>query len=179
MSHEPFTILQVEHAPGCRIAFHGRVARIVHDPAQRLQLKIHKTKTKQGAVKRVTDAYTVLVRGLCSKTTDISLFINLTVTLRMPVVGDEAAAAASAASASQQPLIVGHIEGTFGTSGLVKCVFRDGHGLEVTPAGKRKGKGKNKDDEEEEDTAGPGSGAPVVTLAFKKYIFEKERRIIQ
>jgi hypothetical protein len=166
----------VEHAPGCRIAFHGRVARVVRDPAQRVQLKIHKTKTKQGVVKRVTDAYTVLVRGLCSKTTDISLFINLTVTLRLPAVGGEASAAASAV---QQPPIVGHIEGTFGTSGLVKCVFRDGHGLEVTPAGKRKGKGKNKDDEEEEETAGPGSGAPVVALAFKKYIFEKERRIIQ
>jgi len=89
-----------------------------------LQLKIHKTKMKQGLVKRVTDAYTVLVRGLCSKTTDISLFVNLTVTLRLPAVSDDVAAAAAAA---QQPPIVGNIEGTFGTSGLVRCVFRDGH----------------------------------------------------
>ena len=147
----------------------------MHDPAQRLQLKIHKTKTKQGVVKRVTDAYTGLVRGLCSKTTDISLFINLAVTLRLPAAGEDASAAATA---PQVPPLVGHIEGTFGTSGLVKCVFRDSHGLEVTPAGKRKGKGKSKDDDDEEE-GGPASGAPLVTLAFKKYIFEKERRIIQ
>jgi hypothetical protein len=143
---------------------------------QRLQLKIHKTKMKQGLVKRVTDAYTVLVRGLCSKTTDISLFVNLTVTLRLPAVSDDVAAAAAAA---QQPPIVGNIEGTFGTSGLVRCVFRDGHGLEVTPAGKRKGKGKSKDDEDEEETSSSAVGVPIVTLAFKKYLFEKERRIIQ
>jgi hypothetical protein len=73
---------------------------------------------------------------------------------------------------------MGHIEGTFGTSGLVKCVFRSGHGLEITPAGKRKGKGKGKEEEEEEET-GSVSGLPVVTLSFKKYLFEKERRIIQ
>ena len=169
-------ISQVEHAPGCRIAFHGRTTRIIHDPMQRLQLKIHKTKMKQGLVKRVTDAYTVLVRGLCSKTTDISLFVNLTVTLRLPAVSDDVAAAAAAA---QQPPIVGNIEGTFGTSGLVRCVFRDGHGLEVTPAGKRKGKGKSKDDEDEEETSSSAVGVPIVTLAFKKYLFEKERRIIQ
>ncbi len=166
----------MEHAPGCRIAFHGRVSRVVHDPAQRLQLKIHKTKTKQGVVKRVTDAYTVLVRGLCSKTTDISLFINLKVTLRVHVAGDDASAAATAA---QHPPLVGHIEGTFGTSGLVKCVFRDSHGLEITAAGKRKGKGKSKDDEDEEEGAGLVGSAPIVTLAFKKYLFEKDRRIIQ
>jgi len=32
-------------------------------------------------------------------------------------------------------------------------VFRDSHGLEITPGGKRKGKGKNKDEEEEEEGA--------------------------
>ncbi len=69
LSDRPY---KVEHAPGCRIAFHGRVTRVLNDTAQRLQLKIHKQKTKQGVVKRVTDAYTVLVRGLCSKTTGIS-----------------------------------------------------------------------------------------------------------
>ena len=129
---------------------------------------------KQGVVKRVTDAHTVLVRGLCSKTTDISLFVKLTVNLRLPAVSDDAAAAAAAA---QQPPIVGHIEGTFGTSGLLKCVFREGHGLETTSAGKRKGKGKSKDDEDEEETA--SSAGIVVTLAFKKYIFERERKIVQ
>ena len=129
---------------------------------------------KQGVVKRVTDAYTVLVRGLCSKTTDISLFVKLTVNLRLPAVSDDAAAAAAAA---QQPPIVGHIEGTFGTSGLLKCVFREGHGLETTSAGKRKGKGKSKDDEDEEETA--SSAGIVVTLAFKKYIFEREKKIVQ
>jgi hypothetical protein len=142
---------------------------------QRMQLKIHKTKMKQGIVKRVTDAYTLLVRGLCSKTTDISLFVNLTVALRFPAVTEESAAAPLSPLPSP---IVGHIEGTFGTSGLVKCVFRSGHGLETTPAGKRKGKGKGKEEEDEEET-GVSAGLPVVTLSFKKYIFEKERRIIQ
>ena len=66
-------------------------------------------------------------------------------------------------------------EGTFGTSGLVKCVFQDSHGLEITPGGKR----KNKDEDEEEEGARSASEAPVVTLAFRKYIFEKERRIIR
>jgi len=119
--------------------------------------------------------YTLLVRGLCSKTTDISLFVNLSVALRFPVPTGESAAVAPS---PQPPPIVGHIEGTFGTSGLVKCVFRSGHGLEITPAGKRKGKGKGKEEEEEEDT-GSVSGLPVVTLSFKKYLFEKDRRIIQ
>ena len=58
-------------------------------------------------------------------------------------------------------------------------MFRDSHGLEITPGGKRKGKGKNKDEEEEEEGARSAGGAPVVTLAFRKYIYEKERRIIQ
>jgi hypothetical protein len=57
---QPLTCYQVEHAPGCRIAFHGRVHRIIQDPLQRMQLKIHKTKMKQGIVKRVTDAYVPL-----------------------------------------------------------------------------------------------------------------------
>jgi hypothetical protein len=58
-------------------------------------------------------------------------------------------------------------------------VFRDSHGLEITPGGKRKGKGKNKDDDEEEEGARSAVDAPVVMLAFRKYIYEKERRIIQ
>jgi hypothetical protein len=143
-----------------------------------MQLKIHKKKLKQGVVKRVTDAYTVLVRGLCSKSTDISLFVNLTVTLRVPVAADDSAAASSQAE-PQHRQVVGHIEGTFGTSGLVKCVFRDGHGLEVTPSSKRKGKGKGKEDEDDDEAGHPASSSPVVVLAFKKYLFEKERRIIQ
>ena len=49
----------------------------------------------------------------------------------------------------------------------------------ITPEGKRKGKGKNKDEEEEEEGARSAGDAPVVTLAFRKYIYEKERRIIQ
>jgi hypothetical protein len=105
---------------------------------------------KQGVVKRVTDAYTLLVHGLCSKTTDISLFVNLNVVLRFPAVADQTA---SVPPPPQPAPIMGHIEGTFGTSGLVKCVFRSGHGLEITPAGKRKGKGKGKE-EEDEDEAG-------------------------
>jgi hypothetical protein len=34
-------------------------------------------------------------------------------------------------------------------------------------------------EEEEEEGARSAGNAPVVTLAFRKYIFEKERRIIQ
>lgn len=149
---------------------------MIHDPAQRVQLKIHKTKMKQGVVKRVTDAYTLLVRGLCSKTTDISLFVNLNVALRFPAVTDQPG---SVPPPPQPAPIMGHIEGTFGTSGLVKCVFRSGHGLEITPAGKRKGKGKGKEEEDEDEAGGSVAGLPIVTLSFKKYLYEKERRIIQ
>ena len=49
-------------------------------------------------------------------------------------------------------------------------MFRDSHGLEITPGGKGKGKGKNKEEEEEEEGGCSASGAPVVTLAFRKYI---------
>ena len=58
-------------------------------------------------------------------------------------------------------------------------MLRDNHGLEITPGGKRKGKGKNKDEEEDEEGACSAGDAPVVKLAFRKYIYEKERRIIQ
>ncbi len=47
--------------------------------------------------------------------------------------------------------------------------------LEVTPAGKRKGKSKSKDDEDEEESAGSAGGVPIVALAFKTYLFEREK----
>ena len=49
-------------------------------------------------------------------------------------------------------------------------MFRDSHGLEITPGGKGKGKGKNKEEEEKEEGGCSASGAPVITLAFRKYI---------
>ena len=44
---------------------------------------------------------------------------------------------------------------------------------------KRKGKNKDEEEEEEEEGVRSASDAHVVTLAFGKYIYEKERRIIQ
>ncbi len=105
------------HLNQCRIAFYGRVLHMFTNrdfkeqrPSVQLDaaktnsylsdLKVYKLKSKEGSVERVHDEYTVIVRSLFKKETNIDLFVGLKVKL----------------STGEQ----GTIEGSFGQSGKLK-----------------------------------------------------------
>jgi selenocysteine-specific elongation factor len=93
----------------CRLAFHGRVVTGIELSALS-NLRVYKSKTKQGEVDRVVDAYTVVVRNLFRKETDLHPFVGLRVHAHPSSVGGDA-------------VCVGTIEGPFGTNGRVKVKF--------------------------------------------------------
>lgn len=60
-----------------RLAFHGHICRLVdpNDPAQLRQLRVCKSKSRQGSVERVeADGCTAVCRGMFKKDTDMALF---------------------------------------------------------------------------------------------------------
>ena len=61
----------------CRLAFHGHICRLIDpsDPAQLRQLRVCKSKSRQGSVERVeADGCTAVCRGMFKKDTDMALF---------------------------------------------------------------------------------------------------------
>ena len=88
----------------CRIAFNGVLLKSYADPKYRdtelAEVKIFKTKRREGQVERVNDAYTLIAKNLFKKETNIQAFANLKVKLSS---GED-----------------GIIEGGFGQSGKVK-----------------------------------------------------------
>ncbi|MEQ2165253.1 hypothetical protein GOODEAATRI_014981, partial [Goodea atripinnis] len=92
------------HANACRLAFQGRLLHGFEDKSYSetalAQLRIYKTKHKEGQVERVTDDYSVIGRSLFKKETNLQLFVGLKVTLS---TGES-----------------GVIEGGFGQSGKFK-----------------------------------------------------------
>jgi len=65
-----------------RLAFHGHICRLIDpdDPAQLRQLRVCKSKSRQGSVERVeADGCTAVCRGMFKKDTDMSLFIGTVV----------------------------------------------------------------------------------------------------
>jgi selenocysteine-specific elongation factor len=71
-------------------------------------LRVYKNKTKQGEVDRIVDQYTVVVRNLFRKETDLHPFVGLRVVAH-PTGSNET--------------YVGTIDGPFGTTGKIKVKF--------------------------------------------------------
>ena len=91
-----------EDSKSCRIVFHGRILHTM-DPSNAsamAQLRVYRSKSKTGSVKRVVDEQTLIGKDLFKKETDISKFVNLKVTVE-----------------TDAGAIAGLIEGSFGASG--------------------------------------------------------------
>ena len=86
----------------CRLAFHGRMLAAISADEMR-ELRIFKSKVKEGQVERVHDETTVICKNLFKPGTDMNLFVGMSVQL-----------------GGSGP--IGRIEGTFGKSKF-KCVF--------------------------------------------------------
>ena len=149
----------------CRLAFHGRMLEMIkvkEYPQTFLpSLKIFKVKYKEGIVDRMMDEYSVIVRSLFKKETNLQMFLNLKVTLS---TGEH-----------------GFIEGGFGQSGKIKVRIPDGLSqkakTQLASVQKKKGKGKQEDTytaNEDETTE-----KIKMKLEFKKYIFDTKHKIIQ
>lgn len=151
----------------CRLAFFGNIVLpfLVKDYQTTIlpSLKIFKCKYKEGTIERMSDEYSVIVKSLFKKETNLELFANMKVTL----------------STGEQ----GVIEGSFGQSGKVKIRIPSGlsdstkEQLSVT----KKGKGKaNSPATMAETSKGPAQQQPVkVRLDFKKYIYDKNHKMVQ
>eukprot|EP00884_Botryococcus_braunii_P021357 jgi/Botrbrau1/7905/Bobra.9_2s0078.2 len=96
----------------CRLAFSGRLVRLLEGPATsaHTQLLIYKTKQKSGRIERVLeDGKTAICHGMLKKESDISLFCGMKVK----------------SGAGE----VGTIEGSFGKKGKFKVHFPGGVSL--------------------------------------------------
>lgn len=159
------------HLNLCRIAFHGRLLVPVTDKNFKEtflpQLKIYKTKTREGVVERMADNYSVIAHSLFKKETNIQSFVGMKVRL----------------STGEQ----GSIEGSFGQSGKVKIriptgLFADTI-LKLSSSDKKKG-GKNKvaTSAIPEEAANPVEQLtkPIkVILEFKRYNYDPNKRMVQ
>lgn len=149
----------------CRLAFHGKLLETTTDkdyPATFLpSLKIFKMKSKEGVVERIADDYSVIVRSLFKKETNLQTFLNLKVTLSTGETGT--------------------IEGGFGQSGKIKVRVPQGLGEEakefLNATQKKRGKGKQEAIAATQDDA--NISRITVRLEFKKYIFDTKHKIIQ
>ena len=150
------------HLNVCRIAFHGRLLVPVTDKnfgeTFLPQLKIYKTKTREGVVERMADDYSVIAHSLFKKETNIQIFVGMKIRLS---TGEE-----------------GTIEGGFGQSGKVKIRIPNGLSadtiLSLSSGGKKKG-GKNKGASEGEQL----TKAIKVLLEFKRYNYDPNKKMIQ
>lgn len=154
----------------CRIAFHGKLLAPLVDKnyAETFlpQLKVYKTKYKQGIVERMLDEYSVIVKSLFKKETNIQLFAGMKVTLS---TGE-----------------AGMIEGAFGQSGKIKVRIPNGLSKETSQrlqaSGKKKG-GKGKPVEStppvSDDTAIKDEGAIQIMLKFKRFIHDNKKKMVQ
>ncbi|XP_022046768.1 selenocysteine-specific elongation factor [Acanthochromis polyacanthus] len=153
------------HANTCRLAFQGRLLQGFEDKnyveTALPQLRIYKTKHKEGQVERVTDDYSVIGRSLFKKETNLQLFVGLKVTLS---TGE-----------------TGVIEGGFGQSGKFKIRVQEGLRPEtkqlLSSASKKKGKSGSKGANEEEPKV---DSQPVsIHLHFKRYVFDPHKKMVQ
>lgn len=163
------------HLPTCRLAFSGQIVHHTVDVAYKTSLlpdiKIYKTKTKEGVVDTMTDTMTVICRGLFTKETPIDKFIGVKVTLE---TGEE-----------------GVIEGSFGKSGKfnvrIPQGLKDETAARLKKKGKKKGKGKDgggggggDDADGGEGGGGGASKQPVkIFMEHKRYTFDPEKTLRQ
>eukprot|EP00112_Aurelia_sp_Birch-Aquarium-sp1_P004988 Seg1566.6 transcript_id=Seg1566.6/GoldUCD/mRNA.D3Y31 product="Selenocysteine-specific elongation factor" protein_id=Seg1566.6/GoldUCD/D3Y31 len=149
----------------CRLAFHGKLVEAVKDKDYQKNflpnLKIFKMKSKEGVVERMLDDYTLIVRSLFKKETNLQMFLNLKVKLS---TGED-----------------GVVEGGFGQSGKIK--IRVPKGLEDQTkqqlAATQKKKGKGKQEEKAPQNEDEVTERIKVKLEFKKYVFDSKHKIIQ
>ncbi|KAM5148547.1 selenocysteine-specific elongation factor [Mantella aurantiaca] len=155
------------HANTCRLAFHGVLLEGAEEKnyAETFlpRIKVYKTKHKEGQVERVNDDYSVIGRSLFKKETNIQLFVGLRVRLSS---GED-----------------GVIEGSFGQSGKFKIRIPDGLKSEtkqiLSCSSKKKSKA-NKGDVEKQEEEGPREGQVVlITLGFKRYVFDPQKKMTQ
>ena len=90
----------------CRIAFFGTIQKML-DEKDNDQIKLYKKKTKRGVVDRIVDNYSIIVKEMFDKETNLQTFIGKEVAI------DKCEQA-------------GRIEGGFGKSGKVKVMFKEG-----------------------------------------------------
>jgi selenocysteine-specific elongation factor len=91
----------------CRIAFHGTIIASYQIKDLAARLRIFRKKTRVGRIERVVDNYTLLVKDLFKKETNVNLFIGKTVVIK--ATGN-----------------IGKIDAAFGKSGKVKVHFSNG-----------------------------------------------------
>nr|XP_048272415.1 selenocysteine-specific elongation factor isoform X1 [Myodes glareolus] len=157
------------HTNTCRLAFHGVLLQGLEDknytesflPA----LRVYKLKHKHGLVERVMDDYSVIGRSLFKKETNIQLFVGLKVQL----------------STGEQ----GIIDSAFGQSGKFKIHIPGGLSPEskkiLTPTLKKRNRaGRGETTKQEEGTERPEPMQPVtLSLSFKRYVFDTQKRMVQ
>eukprot|EP00057_Strongylocentrotus_purpuratus_P014747 XP_011669221.1 PREDICTED: selenocysteine-specific elongation factor [Strongylocentrotus purpuratus] len=159
------------HTNTCRLAFHGKLLHAITDKnyveTVLPQLKIYKTKLREGLIDRMTDEYSVIGRSLFKKETNLQTFTNLKVQLS---TGEEVV-----------------IEGGFGQSGKFKVRIPNGLQSETVQmlsalGGKKKGK-KAKAESVPEPSAAKESHEehqPIkISLRFKRYIYDTKKQMIQ
>ncbi|XP_038668073.1 selenocysteine-specific elongation factor [Scyliorhinus canicula] len=154
------------HANTCRLAFHGVLLEGFEEKnyaeISLPKLKVFKLKHKEGQVERVSDDYNVIGRSLFKKETNMQLFVGMKVKLS---TGD-----------------AGVIEGGFGQSGKFKIRIPDGltaeTKLQLTTSSKKKSKGGKGDSTKADD--GKSEMHPIIiTLTFKRYLFDPQKKMIQ
>ncbi|XP_078399243.1 selenocysteine-specific elongation factor isoform X2 [Cetorhinus maximus] len=154
------------HANTCRLAFHGVLLEGFEEKnyaeVSLPKLKVFKLKHKEGQVERVSDDYNVIGRSLFKKETNMQLFVGMKVKLS---TGE-----------------AGVIEGGFGQSGKFKIRIPDGLTTEtkqqLATSSKKKSKG-GKGDTAKTDDGKSETHPTVITLAFKRYLFDPQKKMIQ
>ncbi len=146
----------------CRIAFHGSIAECITDKEYAMRvlpnLKIFKSKCREGIVDRVQDERTVIGKALFKKETKMDLFTSMKVRLS---TGE-----------------VGVIEGTFGTTGKFRVACRGGLSDSTVAMLRTKKKAKGTSEAEGSEST-PTFQTVKIILEFKRYIFDPAKRMIQ
>ncbi|VDK43407.1 unnamed protein product [Taenia asiatica] len=167
----------------CRLAFHGIVSRFFASSQEcRTSLSVYRHKQRQGEVERVVDPRHCIVRGLFKSETDWNLFTGLAVTVTLPP--SSAPATAGGDNTNSIPAV---IEGSFGRTG--KCRIQLSADLPDALVKRFSGKAGRKLAKEATSTenansdatlvTSPPSGRLIVTLEFKKHVFDSTRRFVQ
>lgn len=86
----------------CRIGFFGTIQGMFEE--KDIPVKLFKEKVKKGSVDRVVDSYSIIVKDLFDKETNLQFFIGKEVEIDK---------------------YIGKIDGGFGKSGKVKVIFKD------------------------------------------------------
>ena len=147
----------------CRLAFYGRIVfpflSKEYTKEELPKLKIFKWKSKEGTVERMADEYTVIVKSLFKKETNMALFTNMKVKLS---TGEE-----------------GIIEGTFGQSGKIKVRVPKGLSATTMERLSTTKKGKSKQQQQGEGGEAVAKEPVKVLLEFKKFIYDVAHKMVQ